>query len=577
MNVVILHITDIHAGPGELRDEDLKQHIPDSERGKMLDRLTNYLRLLPNKPDYVVVTGDLTIRGNKQGLVDFRSWISDRISENILPDFIRIVVVPGNHDVVWGIKKKSGWHKERYSGFSEVIAKVFPHAYLPDCDPPLDPNELEIDVNSTSLIGGVSTRANLSEVEIVKSSPFILDLEKDILIFAFNSTIGCGVYLPPLPKIIENIDSLLNLYDNGDQQIKRKLKQIRDTYEQSLLIDAGLIGEQQLNYFSQLMNRFREKLGSKFSQLTKIAILHHHISHLWRQQFEVKTFESVLDSAQLKQRLIEYNFDLVLHGHKHTNHVAIDGSIIPVSSREQFNPICISSGGTVGGYPRLGDRQSFKLITFDEECRPRTTASIREVPLLDSANPWYTIEKESKIYSVPISSKLPELHDLKIVKDTLDTFMLEQYAPELNESEYLIITGAEFKFPAANPDIVGEASRYRSYCVVEKPNETIFYDIILAIQRLDFRQKARIYWMLTDVKGLEKRSSKKCKIVILVGNLEETHFFQGELKGEVRKSIEEIQNWFMPAFKSGLIEIRQHNFSQEDIERLTSKVTESLL
>ncbi|MGD2089330.1 MAG: hypothetical protein PVH61_24355 [Candidatus Aminicenantes bacterium] len=266
---------------------------------------------------------------------------------------------------------------------------------------------------------------------------------------------------------------------------------------------------------------------------------------------------------------------MILHGHKHTNHVGIDGSIIPVSNEKQFKPLCISSGGTVGGYPKINDNQSFKLISFEKESRLRTTASIREVPLLDSGKPLNIIEKESKIFSVPISSKLPELHDFRIVKDILDTFIRDQLAPELKTSEHLIITGTEFEFPAAHPDIVGEKSRYKSYCVLEKSNERIFYDIILAIQRLDFRQKARIYWMLTDVKGLKKHS--KCKVVILLGNLEETHFFQGQVKGEIQKSMEEIKKWFRPAFQSGLIEIRQHNFSQEKIEELISGVTNSLL
>ena len=44
MSVVILHISDIHTGPGELRDEDMKQSVPGSEREQMLDRLAAYLR-----------------------------------------------------------------------------------------------------------------------------------------------------------------------------------------------------------------------------------------------------------------------------------------------------------------------------------------------------------------------------------------------------------------------------------------------------------------------------------------------------------------------------------------------------
>lgn len=578
MSVTILHITDIHAGPEELKDEDLKQQVPYSERARMLDRLTSYLQVMPNPPDYAIITGDLTIQGNHGGLEEFRKWILDRITEKVLPDVNHVIIVPGNHDVCrMNMQKESAnSDKYRYDTFFNTIAKVFPHAYLPDCDPPLNPSKPSFDVTTDVFFGGLSTEKKHDRFEIVESFPFILDMERDILIFAFNSTLGCGVYLPHIVEIRDNLASLMSIYGTGDPAVERKFKQIRDAYEGSLLIDAGLVGNDQLTYFSQVMRRLKESLGARYSRLTKIAVMHHHISHLWRQQIEIKSFESVLDASQLKQYLIEYEFDLVLHGHKHTNHVALDGSMIPISSSKRFSPLCIISGGTVGGNPRLGDKQTFKLIRFDEDNGPRTAAIIQEIPLLDNADPYPIIKKDSTIYSVPITSGLPELHDLQAIKDSLDAFMRDHYAAELRDNNKLIISGAELRIPAAHPDIIGEASQYNCYCVAEKLDEMVFYDIIQATQRLDFRQKARIYWMLTDVKGFELHSSKRSRVIILVGNLEETHFFQGKTKGEIEKSIEEIKRLFKPASISGLLEIREHAFSQEEVEQLASGATISL-
>ena len=96
----------------------------------------------------------------------------------------------------------------------------------------------------------------------------------------------------------------------------------------------------------------------------------------------------------------------------------------------------------------------------------------------------------------------------------------------------------------------------------------VFYDIILATEDLGFRQKARIYWVLNDVKKLAESTNKKCKVIIIIGNLEKTHFFQGLSKDEISDSIKDLEKVFEPACKNGLLEIRTHLFTQDDIEIL---------
>ncbi len=575
MSISILHLSDIHAGKMELKDEDLKQRVPDAERERMIERLTNYLRSLSSPPDYVAISGDFTIQGDEQGFIDFRKWLTERVSEGSLPSYENIIITPGNHDVIWRVENREGWHKERYKYIFENLCKFLPHAYVPECDPSLNYKNFTIPTKPSTSLGGLTTVAKLGKVEIDKSFPFLLDLEKDILLFAFNSTLGCGVYLPTDSNIIQPLGGLCAIFDKNDV-IKEKIIKIRNSYKESLLVDAGLVGEDQLKYFSNLMTKIRNRLGSKYNRLTKIAILHHHISQLWRQQLEVKIFESVLDAAQLKQSLIEYEFDMVLHGHKHTNHVSLDGSIIPISSKKPFSPICICSGGTISGYPRLNDTQSFKVIIFDEDTGPRTSATVMEVPLLDDPDPRHVIQNESKIYPVPISSRLPGLHDLPDVKEKLDSFLRDKYAKELKTDGHLVVSGAKSQLPPADTDIVSKASKYNFDCIIDKSAERIFYDIILATRTLNFRQRARIYWMLTDVKSLANREKKKSKIVILIGNLEGTHFFRGQIRGEINESIKLIKKWFSPALKGSLLQIRQHNFVQDEVEELAKVAAERI-
>jgi 3',5'-cyclic AMP phosphodiesterase CpdA len=374
MSVRILHLTDLHLGPGELVAEDMKQKIPDAERGRLIDRLTSYLEVLP-QPDFVVISGDLTNRGERQGIKDVHTWLSKLIKKGTLPGPDQILVVPGNHDVKWFVPEGPSWHSERYRDFFEIIGKAFPHSHLPGCDPQLDPSQPEFNASS-EIVGGLCTENDMGDVALKSSYPFLLDLRREVLLFAFNSTLACGIYIHPAKGVDKQWDALLEMY-RSSTDVHLQLTKLRDAYKDSLAIDAGMIGHEQLEYFSKLMQRMRQKLGSKYSRLTKIAVLHHHISHLWNQQLEVKSFESTIDAHEVKKRLVEFSFDLVLHGHKHTNHVGIDASVIPISSPQPRNPLCIIVARSVAIHRYSNAKRLNGLIFPATRARERMPALLK--------------------------------------------------------------------------------------------------------------------------------------------------------------------------------------------------------
>ncbi|PYK25651.1 MAG: hypothetical protein DME59_09995 [Verrucomicrobia bacterium] len=403
MSIIILHLSDIHAGTGELVDVDVKDYLPLSERERNLERLGDYIAALPKKPDYVVVSGDMTLRGDPAGLLSVREWLITGIEGGLLPSEDRIIVTPGNHDPTWGIPDGNDRDQKRYANFFEMFGSTFPHAYIPGWDPKLD--ETHPSLRSTKKqIGGLETKVRFGKIEVTSNHPFLLDLRNDVLIFAFNSSLACGVYTNP--KYFEPLNTFLMELErtNSTKRVTDLILVLRD----STLVDAGLVGKDQLNYFRRLMGRMRKELSDRWDKLTKIAILHHHISHLWNQQLELKQFEALVDAAQLKRYLIENNFNFVLHGHKHTNNVSLDGSLIPVSDKKNRNPLCVVSGGTIGGMPRLSDSQTFKLIELVGDTGPRFEAVITEIPLRDTGSPSDIIAQESRIYRVPFAAKLPE-------------------------------------------------------------------------------------------------------------------------------------------------------------------------
>lgn len=568
MPITILHLTDLHAGPGELADEDMKTRVPNAERQKALARMTTYLRALPKVPDYVVITGDLTIAGNPEGLQKVRQWLEEGIADGLLPPADHILVLPGNHDVKWGIPEGDNWNRERFGAFFDAVAHRFPHAHLPGCDPELDARKPQFEGDEWERLGGIDTVLKNGTAVLERSWPFIIDRKRELLFFAFNSAHACGVVLPEDEAITRPLDTVSTLYPG---EVAAQLKGAREAYRKTLTIDAGLITDRQLQYFAEMMRRIRNELPTLYPRLTKIALLHHHVSHLWRQQLEVKNFESVIDASQLKQYLVEFDFDFVLHGHKHTNHVAVDRSIIPIGPKGH-SPLCIVSGGTVGGNPRIGDHQGFKVLELEEESGPRRGAKIIEVPLVDAADPRTVIQKEAKLFMIPVSERALVLHELKPLKVSLDHALIRETAPELLHPDAFVVNGAQYQMPAANPELVGKASKYEFHSVLEGSDSKSFYDVILAPARLSFIYRARVYWMLTDVAALARKMNMHVKIIVLIGDLEQTLFESIEQEGEIAKSIEKLKRWFKPALDSELLEIRVHSFTQPEIELIAGEV-----
>lgn len=135
--VTILHISDIHAGSGELIDEDGKTSIPGAERAKQLSRLSSYIENFAKTPDFVIVSGDITIKGQPDGLEIFRSWLYQHMEAGNLPPPARVILVPGNHDVTRRMRISQS-DATRFQNFWNAFGLSFPHAHIPGLDPPLD-------------------------------------------------------------------------------------------------------------------------------------------------------------------------------------------------------------------------------------------------------------------------------------------------------------------------------------------------------------------------------------------------------------------------------------------------------
>lgn len=126
MTLRILHLSDLHLGregawplgdytKTELIDEQQRLSRHDMLRGT-LDAVAQRLREAETTLDAVVISGDVSVKGNDDGFAGLDNLLAHLGDRN--PGSDKTVVVPGNHDVRWGTPPDS---TARYQGFIEYV------------------------------------------------------------------------------------------------------------------------------------------------------------------------------------------------------------------------------------------------------------------------------------------------------------------------------------------------------------------------------------------------------------------------------------------------------------------------
>lgn len=291
----ILHMSDPHLGPvsaGQaLDDEKVKlEGQPDLETTqrvfkRTLARLDKFVAK-HGKPSVVAISGDLTSHAAPKGFSQFAGLLHEH--RDLLPDRAKVVVVPGNHDVVWDETPGS---PERYEGFLSATREE-------GCVTPLiDGVDFAADDDSGTLFSGVVPERHVART-------------KDLLVVPFNSSNYCG--------------ELVNLRDAWDQeQWNAALAPLRDGCEEALKQvkrlrqhDIARVSRGQIEAIGRLFDRLSEERERGGDERVRVAVLHHQLLPVSARE-ERKAFESLMNLGLVRRTLAAYGFDLVLHGHKH--------------------------------------------------------------------------------------------------------------------------------------------------------------------------------------------------------------------------------------------------------------------
>lgn len=338
----ILHLSDLHLGPGTQEDVDWKQYLEEAERSTRAEGLERYLRSLPAPPHYVVISGDFTIGGRPEGFQKCREILNRLIDDEVLPPADRIIVVPGNHDVTRKVDGRFAQGEERWAGFKS-LGENFVRPWLPG-DPA--PSEVlrqfrkQIDA-AKPIWGGVEVESNeRTRTQVFRHFPVLFDRKKQVLFYLFNSASVSGTRI----RIDEKTARVMDANQAVRLQDAEALNTLIAEIERLRDVDAARVNPDEVYLFQDIMSAIRNAAGEEFQRATKIAVLHHHIAPIYTE--EVKQFELLLNAGQFKKNIVSQGFRLVLHGHKHWPEIFADTAI----SGAKAARLSVVSGGTIGGW-----------------------------------------------------------------------------------------------------------------------------------------------------------------------------------------------------------------------------------
>jgi 3',5'-cyclic AMP phosphodiesterase CpdA len=290
----ILHISDPHLGdvsPGQTLDDEKQvlESQPDLETTQTVFKRT--LKALGRfvkdngKPEVVVISGDLAYQAHSSGFAAFKALLRERA--DILPEKrSQIVVVPGNHDVVWD---EAPGTLQRYKGF--LAASRAQRCVTP-------------------LLDGIDFDAETGELfDVARRHPHVASTAH-VLAVALNTSNYCGVLAAPRRAMSE--EKWREALEPLGRERDRLMKELRRLRQH----DMPRISRAQI----QALGAYFETMGlprrAEDDPRLRVAVLHHQLLPVSTRE-ERKPFESLVNLGEVRAMLQDYGFELVLHGHKH--------------------------------------------------------------------------------------------------------------------------------------------------------------------------------------------------------------------------------------------------------------------
>ena len=313
--------------------------------------------LAGQKFDLVAIGGDITTHGKKEGLTAFRHQMLPFLVPPLVPSRQAVCIVPGNHDVTWKLDPyAAGSFRRKFADFRELVDESRTTSCLfPD--------------------GELTRRSDTSlSLSAPKYGPIYDDADRKVLALCINSAIRCGELNMQMLEALDGpaekaLKALQRTMPRG--AATANLAKLREALPKYLIRDVAHVTQAQRNQLADLLSACQQRHAADWAGYLRVAIVHHHLIHFPGQTLEHKGYELMVDSADVLSLLADFDFDLVLTGHKHQPYVEAHS----VGGKE----ILMVGGPTVGGFaPDNSFRGLRRIEVFDRG--DHRTFQITDIP-----------------------------------------------------------------------------------------------------------------------------------------------------------------------------------------------------
>lgn len=311
---LFLHITDAHFSlAGEFREGDSrKAKLQDNEpRTRMevyrstLQDLVKELTEAKRPLAGVIVTGDVGHCCDLDGMKAFKVMLLETLAPLGL-DASKIVVAPGNHDVLSGTRPST---LDRYRHFISVWREPSSTSVTPLLD--------GIDIGGARVIGPLEQHV-------------LMDPEKNWAVVPINSANWSQTIRDDISS--ELIAHAEDLADGGNTKLSADIRKL-------IKVDAARISPAQIQGLTSLLQALPPKT-------LRIAILHHHLLPVSTSE-EIKPFSDISNLGLVRQFLRNNSFTLVVHGHKHHKALFFDHIYDEEGTTAHPHRMLVISGGNL--------------------------------------------------------------------------------------------------------------------------------------------------------------------------------------------------------------------------------------
>jgi predicted MPP superfamily phosphohydrolase len=351
----ILHLSDLHLGPiAASQYLDHHRQPLSSDRLAQRDVLKVTLDSLASSGilddiEAVVVTGDLTNRGKREGF-DFFANLAEILCGPVEPE--NVIVVPGNHDVC---KEHPPGDPKRYAPFLAATRDLG---------------------FATPLLDGIDFGPDGELSALADRHPHLVR-GRDFTVMPLNSSHYCWVTEPLPHSLREELDSL------SEQQLDQATEELRThdmprvSNPQMLALRAYLAGQDPIPETNLCL-----------------AALHHQLLPVDARE-ELKSFEGLTNLGAVREFLADLSVDVVLHGHKHAaalywDYIAVAEGLTVPPQRVLVSaaPARFAPGLAVGRILELGPSPLAPELAIEEIHAGRPYGSEPEIVPLERARIW---------------------------------------------------------------------------------------------------------------------------------------------------------------------------------------------